>query len=131
MERDEVLEVNQVEITPEVQKEIEKTVASLKEKESKLRVVYPICVEGGDYDEKPLYIGFFRQPSFQAFSKYLAAAQSNQAVAMRNLAKDCFLGGDQDLVDDDSLFLFGLMGQLTKIIEMRHGKLVNLSKPGK
>ena len=119
------------EITPEVQKDIEKTVASLKEKDSKLRVVYPICVEGGDYDEKPLYIGYFRQPSFQAFSKYLAAAQSNQAVAMRNLAKDCFLGGDQDLVDDDSLFLFGLMGQLTKIIEMRHGKLVNLSKPGK
>ena len=74
MERDEVLEVNQVEITPEVQKEIEKTVASLKEKDSKLRVVYPICVEGGDYDEKPLYIGYFRQPSFQAFSKYLATA---------------------------------------------------------
>lgn len=131
MEKDEALDVTLVEITPEVQKEIEKTVKSLKDKDPKLRVVFPLCVEGSEYDEKPLYIGYFRQPSFQAFSKYLAAAQTNQAVAMRNLAKDCFLDGDKDLVDDDSLFLFGLMGQLTKIIEMRHGKLVNLSKPGK
>ena len=131
MENEEVLEVG-FELAPEVQKEIEKTVASLKSKDPKLRVVYPICVEGNvEYDEKELYIGYFRQPSFQAFSKYLSATQSNQAVAMRALAKDCFLDGDKDLVDDDSLFLFGLMGQLSKIIEMRHGRLVNLSKPGK
>lgn len=131
MEKEEVLEMNQVEISPEIQKEIEKKVAAIKGNDAKLRVVFPICVEGSEYDEKPLYIGYFRQPTFQAFSKYLAASQTNQAVAMRNLAKDCFLDGDKDLVDDDSLFLFGLMGQLTKIIEMRHGKLVNLSKPGK
>ena len=131
MEKDEALDVNQVEIAPEVQKEIESKVAEFKKADSKLRVVYPICVEGGAYDEKALYIGYFRQPTFQAFSKYIAAAQTNQAVAMRNLAKDCFLGGDIELVEDDSLFLFGLMGQLSKIIEMRHGKLVNLSKPGK
>ena len=131
MENIENLDVNQIEFSSEVQKEIEDTVAKLKKEDIKLRVVYPICVEGSDYDDKPMYIGYFRQPSFQAFSKYLTASQTNQAVAMRNLAKDCFLGGDKELVDDDSLFLFGLMGQLAKIIEMRHGKLVNLSKPGK
>ena len=130
-EIEDIQEVGQIELTPEVQKEIESKVTSIKKEDSKLRVVFPIIVEGSEYDDKPLYIGYFRQPSFQAFSKYLAAAQSNQAVAMRNLAKDCFLEGDKELVDDDSLFLFGLMGQLTKIIEMRHGRLVNLSKPGK
>lgn len=118
-------------LTPEIKKEIEKKVAAIKEKDSKLRVIFPICVEGSEYDDKSLYIGYFRQPSFQAFSKYLTAAQSNQAVAMRNLASDCFIDGDKELVDDDSLFLFGLMGQLNKIIEMRNGKLVNLSNPGK
>lgn len=66
-----------------------------------------------------------------ACSKYLTAAQKDQAVAMRTLAKECFLDGDKELVDDDSLFLFGLMGQLAKVIEMRNGKLVNLSKIGK
>lgn len=130
MENEELLDVNQ-DLNPELQKEIEKKVAALKEKDAKLRIVFPICVEGNEYDEKELYVGYFRQPSFQTFSKYLTAAQSNQASAMRTLAKDCFLDGDKELVDDDSLFLFGLMGQLSKIIEMRHGKLVNLSKPGK
>ena len=66
-----------------------------------------------------------------SFSKYLSASQSNNAVAMRTLAKDCFLSGDQELISDDSLFLFGLMGQMSKMIEMRQGLLVNLSKPGK
>jgi hypothetical protein len=47
------------------------------------------------------------------------------------LAKDCFIEGDRELIDDDSLFLFGLMGQLSEIIKMRQGKLVNLSKTGK
>lgn len=126
-----MLDENVVEITSTVKAEIEKKVAELREKNPNIRVIFPIVVEGNEYDEKPMYIGYFRQPSFQAFSKYLSASQSNQAVAMRTLATDCFLDGDKELVDDDSLFLFGLMGQLTKVIEMRHGRLVNLSKPGK
>jgi hypothetical protein len=129
--KEEVLDSNQVEIPAEFKEEIEKKVEELRLKDGKLRAVFPIFVEGGEYDEKEVYIGYFRQPSFNAFSKYLTAAQSNQAVAMRNLAKDCFLDGDRELIDDDSLFLFGLMGYLSKVIEMRHGTLVNLSKPGK
>lgn len=114
----------------ELQKAIDETAARLKD-EKKLRVVFPLVVEGKDYDSKDVYIGYFSQPSFKTFSKYLTASQSNQAVAMRELAKDCFVDGDKELVDDDSLFLFGLMGQLGKIIEMRNGTLANLSKPGK
>ena len=112
-------------------KQIEAKVKEIKEGDPKLRVVFPLVVEGNEFDEKQVYVGYFRQPTFQAFSKYLSASQSNQAVAMRTLAKDCFLAGDMELVDDDSLFLFGLMGQLSRIIEMRHGNLINLSKPGK
>lgn len=127
----EELESMQIDISADLQKTIEKEVSLLKEKDPKLKVVFPIIVEGCDYDDKEMYIGYFRQPSFQSFSKYLSASQSNQAVAMRTLATDCFLSGDKELVDDDSLFLYGLMGQLSKVIEMRHGRLVNLSKPGK
>jgi hypothetical protein len=129
---EEILNVEaQVSITDELQKTIEKTVAELKSKDSKLRVIYPIVVEGGDYDEKPLYVGYFRQPTFPVFSKYLSFMQTNQAAAMRALAKDCYLDGDKELVDDDSLFMFGLMPQLTSVVSVRHGRLVNLSKPGK
>lgn len=125
------LEESQLFISAELEKEITKQVATLKEGDPKLKSIFPIVVSGEEYDEKEMYVGYFRQPTFASFSKYLSAAQANQAVAMRTLAKDCFLAGDQELVNDDSLFLFGLMGQLSKVIEMRQGKLVNLSKPGK
>lgn len=117
-------------LSAEIQAEIDKKATALKE-EQKLKVVFPLVVEGQEFDEKEVYIGYFRQPSFKAFSKYLSASQSNQALAMRTLATDCFVDGDKELIDDDSLFLFGLMGQLGQIIQMRHGTLVNLSKPGK
>lgn len=119
-------------LEPELLASIEKKTKELKEKNPDKKIIFPIVVDGNvEFGEKEHYVGYFCQPSFKTFSKYLTAAQNNQAVAMRVLAKDCFVDGDRDLVDDDSLFLFGLMGQLSKIIEMRHGRLVNLSKPGK
>lgn len=125
---EEVVEV----VDPELLATIEKKVKELKAQNPDKKMIFPIVVDGNtEFDEKEHYVGYFCQPSFKTFSKYLTAAQNNQAVAMRVLAKDCFLDGDRELVDDDSLFLFGLMGQLSKIIEMRHGRLVNLSKPGK
>ena len=111
---------------------ITKKVEELKAQNPDKKMIFPIVVDGNiDFGEKEHYVGYFCQPSFKTFSKYLTAAQNNSAVAMRVLAKDCFLDGDKELIDDDSLFLFGLMGQLSKIIEMRGGRLVNLSKPGK
>lgn len=118
-------------IDSKVMESIEKKAAELKAADPKLKVVFPIIVEGSEFDEKPMYVGYFRQPSFSSFSKYLTASQKDSAVALRTLAKDCFLDGDTELIDDDSLFLFGLMGQMSKIIEMRNGCLVNLSKAGK
>ena len=117
-------------LVAELQKAIDVKAAKLKE-EKGIRVIYPLVVEGREYDEKDVYIGYFQQPNFKVFSKYLSASQSNNALAMRNLAQDCFVDGDKELIDDDSLFLFGLMGQLSQIIEMRNGALVNLSSPGK
>ncbi len=117
-------------LNAELQKQVDAKAAKLKE-EKNVRIIYPLLVQGQEGDDKDVYIGYFQQPTFKAFSKFLTASQSNNAVAMRTLATDCFLDGDKELIDDDSLFLFGLMGQLSKIIEMRNGTLVNLSKPGK
>lgn len=118
-------------LTPEKIKEIEEKVEALKASNPKSRIL-PIAVEGDpSYDEKEVYVGCFKQPTFADFSKYMAASQKDQVVAMRVLAKDCFLDGDKELVDNDSLFLFGLMGQLSELIKIRQGRLVNLSKNGK
>lgn len=125
-------EEDRLPISKELQVTINKKVEEIKQANPKVRVVFPIVVAGADWDAKELYVGYFAQPSFTNFSKYLTASSSaNQAVAMRTLAKDCFLDGDKELVDDDSLFMFGLMGQLGEIIKMRNGKIINLSKPGK
>ena len=132
MEENVIVEESVDTLEPELLASIEKKAKELKEKNPDKKIIFPIVVDGNvEFGEKEHYVGYFCQPSFKTFSKYLTAAQNNQAVAMRVLAKDCFVDGDRELVDDDSLFLFGLMGQLSKIIEMRHGRLVNLSKPGK
>jgi hypothetical protein len=131
MEENEVIE-DGLELSAAMMKEIEQTVERLKTAHPTVRIIYPIVVEGiQEQGEKEFYVAYFQQPNFKLFSKYLAASAQNQAVAQRTLAKDCFLDGDRDLVDDDSLFLFGTMGQMGKMIEMRHGRLVNLSKTRK
>ena len=98
----------------------------------KLKAVFPLLVYGiPDVDEKEHYVGYFQQPSLAAFSKYITASQKDQVSAMRQLAKDCFVDGDIELVNDDNMFLFGTMNQFAKVIEARNGRLVNLSKAGK
>ena len=117
MEENVIVEESVDTLEPELLASIEKKAKELKEKNPDKKIIFPIVVDGNvEFGEKEHYVGYFCQPSFKTFSKYLTAAQNNQAVAMRVLAKDCFVDGDRDLVDDDSLFLFGLMGQLSKII---------------
>ena len=100
--------------------------------EKKLRKVYPMVVFGDvDNEEKEIYVAYLGEPSFAQFSKFMAASKKDEVMAMRTLAKDCFIEGDKELVDDESLFLFGLMGLLSEIIQTRQSTLVGLSKAGK
>ena len=100
--------------------------------EKKLRKVYPMVVWGDpDCEEKEVYVAYLAEPTFPQFSKFMAASKKDEVTAMRSLAKDCFLDGDKELVDNESLFLFGLMGQISEIITTRQSTLVNLSKAGK
>ncbi len=119
-------------VSAELQEQVDKKIKELKAADPKLKKVYAIVVDGTDDDEKETYIGYFKRPTFAAFSKFLTISQKqDNAIAMRGLAKDCFVAGDKELIDDDDLFLFGTMGQLGSITEIRHSQLVNLSKPGK
>lgn len=116
----------------DIQAEVEKKVKEIKESDPKIKRVFPIMVLGDEsVGEKAYYLGYFKQPPFPAFSKYLSLSQKDQAGAMRELAKDCFIDGDKELIKDDSLFIYGLMPHLAQLIELRQGKIVNLSKAGK
>ena len=99
--------------------------------DEKLRKVFPMVVFGDEADEKEVYVAYLSEPTFPQFSKFMAASKKDEVTAMRTLAKDCFVDGDKELVDNDSLFLFGLMSQLSEIISTRQSALVNLSTAGR
>ena len=120
-------------LTLEQEAQIKEKAAALKA-EKKTRKVYPMVVFGDtDCGEKEFYVAYMGEPTFPQFSKFMAASKKDEVNAMgdnkkkpvRQLARDCFLDGDKELVDNESLFLFGLMSQLSEIITTRQSLLVN------
>lgn len=110
----------------EQETKIKEKALKLKE-EKKLRKIYPMVVFGDTSNgEKETYVAYMSEPNFPQFSKFMAASKKDEVMAMRTLARDCFVDGDKELVDDESLFLFGLMGQLSELITTRQSLLVNL-----
>ena len=112
-------------LTMKQESEIKEKAQKIKE-EKKLRKIYPMVVFGEESDEKEVYVAYMSEPTFPQFSKFMAASKKDEVMAMRTLAKDCFIDGDRELVDNDSMFLFGLMGQLSELITTRQSTLVNL-----
>jgi hypothetical protein len=113
-------------LTLQQETEIKEKALKLKT-DKKLRKVFPMVVFGDETsDEKEVYVAYMSEPNFPQFSKFMAASKKDEVTAMRTLAKDCFLDGDKELVDNDSLFLFGLMSQLSEIISTRQSALINL-----
>ena len=113
-------------LTLEQETKIKEKALKLKE-EKKLRRIYPMAVFGEtDCGEKEVYVAYMAEPTFPQFSEFMAASKKDEVTAMRTLARDCFVDGDKELVDNESLFLFGLMGQLSELITTRQSVLVNL-----
>lgn len=118
-------------LNDEQKKAIEKKVAELRDSK-KVKRIYPISIQGDEFDEKPVYTAYFKQPDLMTFSKYMTiSAKQDPTVAMRQLAKDCFLDGDRELIDDDSMFIFGTLPYASSLLSTRKGGLVNFSKSGK
>ena len=117
--------MEEISLTLKQETEIREKAKQLKS-EKKLRKVYPMVVFGDiTAEEKEFYVAYMGEPSFPQFSKFMAASKKDEVTAMRTLAKDCFIDGDKELIDNDSLFLFGLMGQLSELIQTRQSTLVN------
>lgn len=122
VEKNDFIETVEVEIPQDVREAIAAKAAELKAKH-KIRKVY-ICIVKGEEDEKPFYVAYLRKPSLPHFSQYVTFAPKDTIQANKMLAQNIFLDGDRELVDDDDLFLWGLMPQLNSILEMRSGELV-------
>lgn len=114
---------NDVNVPVEVREEILKKAQELKA-QYKLRKIFIVVVEGEDDDEKPLYIAYLRRPNLAHFSQYMNFVQKDLVQANKMLATNVFLAGDRELVDDDDLFLYGTMQQLSHIIDSRNADMV-------
>ena len=79
---------------------IKAKIAEIREKQH-IKRVFAIVVEGDEFDEKPMFIGYFRNPSIMHFSNYMAFVTKDAVQAALNLAKATFIEGDRELVDDD------------------------------
>ncbi|WP_297305066.1 hypothetical protein [uncultured Coprobacter sp.] len=89
----------------EQETKIKEKALKLKE-EKKLRKICPMAVFGDTANgEKEIYVAYMSEPSFPQFSKFMGASKKDEVIAMRTLACDCFVDGDKELVDDESLFL--------------------------
>lgn len=120
-------------VPEELRAEIEKKIEALKAKDASLKKITAIVIEGDtDCDEKEFYVGYFKRPNAATFTKYLAALSANNTVpGARMVAKETFVDGDREMIDDDDLFLFGTFMQIQNLMRTRQGNFVNLSKPRK
>ena len=114
---------DQLNLSAEIRLQIKEKIAELK---SKLHTkIYAIVVAGEEEEgEKPFYIAYFRRPGLQAFSQYMTFVQKDVVVASKNMAAQCIVDGDRELVDNEDLFLYGLMPKLSTLIEARNGEMV-------
>jgi len=120
---------NAEELPLDIRQGIEAKILELQAK-TKLKRIFPIVVQGDDYDEKPWYIGYFKRPEIGAYSMFMNKVQSDSIQASMMLAQNCFLEGDREMLTGD-LFTFGTMNQLTTLVENRHAVLVKVSSAGK
>lgn len=109
----------------EIREEIIKKAKELKA-QYKLRKIFIAVVQGEEDDDKPFYIAYFRRPGLMHFSQYMNFVQKDLVQANKMLAQNVFLAGDKELVDDEDLFIYGTMGQLSHIIDSRNADLVKV-----
>ncbi len=92
--------------------------------------IFPIVVEGDDMDEKPYYIGYFKRPDLPTFSMFMNKVQQDSTQASIMLARNCFVEGDNEMLDGD-LFVYGTLPKLSLLIQNRNASLVKVSSVGK
>lgn len=108
----------------EYRTQIATKIAELKAKFN-IKKVFVVIVEGNANDgEKPYYIAYLRRPNLMQFSQYMNFMQKDLVQANQMLARNIFLDGDKELIDDEELFLYGTMNQLNHVIDARNSDIV-------
>lgn len=119
-----VLSNASINIPVAIREQIAAKIVELKAKHN-VKKVFVVIVEGDvDAGEKPYYICYMRRPNMMQFSQYMNFVQKDLVQANQMLAKNIYLDGDKELIDDEELFLYGTMQQLNHVIDSRNSDLV-------
>ena len=119
-----VLSNASINIPVAIREQIAAKIVELKAKHN-VKKVFVVIVEGDvDAGVKPYYICYMRRPNMMQFSQYMNFVQKDLVQANQMLAKNIYLDGDKELIDDEELFLYGTMQQLNHVIDSRNSDLV-------
>lgn len=119
-----VLNNSSLSLPIEYRTQIANKIAELKAKFN-VKKVFVVIVQGNAEDgEKPYYIAYLRRPNLMQFSQYMTFVQKDLVQANQMLARNIFLDGDKELIDDEELFLYGTMNQLNHVIDARNSDIV-------
>lgn len=70
--------------------------------------------------------GYVRKPTREEMKFAMTLATQNDPLGMvEEILKSCWLGGDQELIDDDDYF-YGAAMQLQELVEIKAGELKKL-----
>lgn len=84
--------------------------------------VYRISVAG---DSGETHTGYFRKPSRKTVGYAAMAGKDNPVRFTEALMQDCWLGGDESLRTDDSLFL-SAGAKLAELVQVKEAELEKL-----
>ena len=77
-----------------------------------------------DKNDSP-HVCFLKKPSRKSIGYASVGSKSNPIKFNEILLKECFIGGDEEIMKDDDLFL-SAGGQLAELIQIRDAELVKL-----
>ena len=97
---------------------MEFTQEQIQEAKAKYGKVFKITSEDGK-------VGYLRKPNRTEVAYYMQQVQSNPIKANESLLKTCWVGGDEDLKNEDSYF-YGVGAQITKIINVKTAEISEL-----
>lgn len=96
----------------------EVTPEQIKKWKAKHPAIYEIAFD----DDKKAYI---KKPSRQILSMAMSKSQTNPLAFAEVILKQCFLGGDSEVKDNDDYFL-GAASQLEEVMQVKNAQLKKL-----
>jgi len=95
-------------------------------KEAHPRGIWQVSIDGDDpADKEAIKTGYLRKPSREELASFMTSKDANPLDVAEGLLRDCWLGGDEELLDDFDYFQ-GAVTQFQELMKVRTGEIKKL-----